>query len=46
MKRVGMLVMLVLLPLNALAANYALFVGIETYQQSGINALPGCANDA
>lgn len=46
MKRVGMLLMLLLLPLNGFAANYALLVGIETYQQSGVNSLPGCANDA
>ena len=46
MKRVGMVLMCMLLPLKALAANYALLVGIETYQQSGINSLPGCTNDA
>ncbi|GAK53411.1 peptidase C14, caspase catalytic subunit p20 [Candidatus Moduliflexus flocculans] len=45
MKRL-MILLIVLLPLKALAANYALLVGIETYQQSGINSLPGCANDA
>ena len=46
MKRWLGLSLLLLLPLNGFAANYALLVGIETYQQSGINALPGCANDA
>lgn len=46
MKRWLALGMLLLLPARGFAANYALVVGIETYQQPGIISLPGCANDA
>ena len=46
MKRWLALGMLLLLPARGFAANYALLVGIETYQQPGLISLPGCANDA
>ena len=46
MKRWLALGMLLLLPARGFAANYALVVGIETYQQPSIISLPGCAHDA
>ena len=46
MKRWLALGMLLLLPARGFAANYALVVGIETYQQPNIISLPGCAHDA